>query len=411
MLNGQPWPIELFQATLLTLIFSLYRTDKNSLSKSMFLRSVFVTILRDTGIFEGDILAAHLKNHFSGAYAPYTLSMREQFTRLLALTYQFDTYFALVYETPPIIHRQEIGAGLTCTFALWNAHGLDIFAKRMREEPTERFRCQISKMTDYPDSFTSSHLLVEDVLLGLCGSLQEIWVLRQSSLSNTKDNVGNAFRRGALIETLNAWTRELVKINEFANTRHITRADGRYLLLAYRGEDDSAAATSERVAMLVTEGRILSHCLKMYHYSNLSSSRFVYLLKPTEDPSTETWRTTKHGRDALVCALQMLELVESIEVSHVSINPLVGRGLAMGADLTRRVLVSTENCECIANERPCAPEMDLNQWVEIGGPLWMKDNPVCVCSLRIWTEKFEKAIRNQQSNMESAGSSESTEQA
>ncbi|KAK9490959.1 hypothetical protein V1508DRAFT_423352 [Lipomyces doorenjongii] len=87
MCEGQAWPIELFQAFLLTLIFSLYRTDKSSLSRAMLLRSVFITRLREIGAFNAGLLADHLNAHFSGPFAPYTLSWREKFKRLLALTY------------------------------------------------------------------------------------------------------------------------------------------------------------------------------------------------------------------------------------------------------------------------------------------------------------------------------------
>ncbi|KAK9235801.1 hypothetical protein V1525DRAFT_251641 [Lipomyces kononenkoae] len=395
MLEGQAWPIELFQAVLLTLIFSLYRTDKSALSRAMLLRGAFITLLREIGAFNAELLAGHLQTHFSGTYAPYTLSMREKFKRLLALTYQFDVYFALAHEKPPILHRQEVGADLTTSFALWNAHGLDVFAKRLPEEPTERIGFQISEMTNCPGSFASSQVLVEDVLLGLCGVLQAIWVLTQSSLpSKTKEYRSNAFQRVLLIETLDAWRYELDKINKLADTNNITSDAARYLLLAYRGEDDSVTASLERITTLVQDGMVLYYYLKMFHYAGLNSSEFVGLVRQTEAPSTETWRKTKHGREALVCALQMLEMVDSIEASGASINPLIRHALAMGANLTRRVLVSGEKCECLAKEVQHAPEMDLQQWTETGGPLYIDGTPVCVCKLKFWTEIFEKAIQD-----------------
>lgn len=112
MVEGQAWPIELFQAVLLTLIFSLYHADKRALSRAMLLRGAFITLLREIGALNAEILGDHLQSHFSGTFAPYTMSMRERFKRLVALTYQFDAYFALAHEKPPILHRQEVGVEL-----------------------------------------------------------------------------------------------------------------------------------------------------------------------------------------------------------------------------------------------------------------------------------------------------------
>ncbi|KAK9319149.1 hypothetical protein V1517DRAFT_61441 [Lipomyces orientalis] len=381
MLEGEAWPIELFQAVLLTLIFSLYRTDKSTLSRATLLRSAFITRLRDIGAFNAELLADHLKAHFSGIYAPYTLSMREKFKRLLALTYQFDVYFALAHGKPPILHRQEVGVDLPTSFALWNAYGLDIFAKRQPEEPPGRSGFQISEMTNYPGSFTSSQLLVEDVLLGLCGLLQAIWVLTQSLPSRTRGYLGDAFQRVLLIETLDAWKYELDKINRLADRRNINSDAARYLFLAYRGENNSVAASLERTTILVQDGMVLYYYLKMYHYAGLNASK-------------ETWPTSKYGREALICALQVLKIVDSIRASGASINPLIRHALTMGVNVTR-ALVSCQQCECLTKEGQRSTKMDLQQWTEIGGPICIDGTPVCVCKLKVWIEKFEKAILDQ----------------
>ena len=393
MPEGQAWPIELFQAVLLTLIFSLYRTDKSALSRAMLLRSVFITRLREIGAFNAELLADHLRTHFSGTYAPYTLSMRENFRRLLALTYQFDVYFALSHEKPPILHRQEVGADLPTSFALWNAYGLEIFAKRQLEEPPGRSGFQISEMTNCPGSFTSSQLLVEDVLLGLCGLLQAIWVLTLSLPSKKRGYLGDPVQRVLLTETLDAWKYELDKISKLADTRNITSDAARYLLVAYRGEDDSVAASLERITTLIQDGIVLYYYLKMYHYAGLDASEVVGAAKQTEDTGAETWRTSKYGREALICGLQMLQRVDSIRASGASINPLTRHALTMGLNVTR-ALVSCQECECRTKEGQHATT-DLQQWTEIGGPICIDSMPVCLCKLKFWTQKFEKAIQDQ----------------
>jgi len=277
---------------------------------------------------------------------------------------------------------------------LWNTYGLDIFGRRQPEEPPGRSGFQISEMTNCPGSFTSSQLLVEDVLLGLCGLLQSIWVLSQSLPSKTRGYLDNTFQSVPLIETLDAWKYELDKINKLTDTRHITSDAARYLLLAYRGEDDSVAASMKRTTTLVQDGIVLYYYLKMYHYAGLNASEVVGLGKQIEDPCTETWRTSKYGREALVCALQMLKMVNSIRASGASINPLIRHALTMGVNVTRG-LVPSQKCECLTKEGQPTTKMDLQQWTEIGGPICIDGTPVCVCKLTFWTENFEKAIQDQ----------------
>ncbi|KAH8694176.1 hypothetical protein BGW36DRAFT_430196 [Talaromyces proteolyticus] len=406
MFGGQPWPIELFQAVLLTLIFSLYRTDKSALSRAKLLRSTFITILRDLGAFNAEPLIKHLQTHFSGTYAPYTLNMREKFKRLLVWTYQFDVYFSLSHEMPPILHRQQIDVGLPSTFALWNTYGLDIFAIRQPEEPPERSAFPISEMTNRPGSIISLQLLVEDVQMGLCGLVQAIWVLSRSFPSKTSGYSGNGLQNELLIEALDGWKYELDKINKLVDPRNINSNAARYLLLAYRGDDDSAAASIKRIITLVQDGMVLYYYLKMYHYTGLGTIGIARLTKQLDDPLTEIWRTSKYGREALVCALQILKITESIGATEALLNPLIRHALAMGCNVIM-VLVSSQKYQCITKQCQHSVDLNVQQWTESGGPVLIDGTPVCACKLKVWTEKFDKAIQGQMTMVEEFDSTES----
>lgn len=184
--------------------------------------------------------------------------MRERFKRFLLLTYQFDAFFALVHKTPPILHYQEIGVNLPSTFALWNTYGLDVFAKRHLEEPAGRSDLQMCEIANRRGSFTSSsQVLVEDILLGLCGKLQAIWALSETFPSKTKESPNSSALQGTqLIEALNLWKHELDRISDLNSQESITSnaAAARYLLLAYRAEDDSISASLERIKTLAQDG-------------------------------------------------------------------------------------------------------------------------------------------------------------
>jgi hypothetical protein len=388
MSEAQAWPIEHFETILLTLVFSLYRTDKSALSRVNLLRSTFITILRELGAFDTYTLTNHLKSHFSGPFAPYTLSMREKFTRLLALTYQFDAYFALAHDKPPMLHRQEVGAGLTSTFTLWNAHGIDKFAARLPDEPPKRSGCQVSEMTSRPDSFQSSQLFVEDVQLGLCGLLQTVWVLRQSPSSKTGGYPGNTFQKILLIETLDEWKYELDKISKLADARNITNKATRDLLLAYRGEDDSVAASLERITTLIQDGMVLYYYLKLYYHAGV-----------VETQPEDTLKNNKHSREALGGALQMLKMVESIGAT-ACLNPVIWHALTLGVNVTKSLLNSGQKCECLNEEGRHEANISLQQWTETGGLVWIDGTPVCVCKLDVWIARFEKAIQYQKIMLE-----------
>ncbi|KAE8555882.1 hypothetical protein EYB25_000580 [Talaromyces marneffei] len=374
------WPIEFFQAVLLTLVFSLHRTDKSALSRAMLLRSTFMTILRELGVLDDDKLAVHLKTYYSGTYAPYTLVMRERFKRLLVFVYQFDAYFALIHGTPPLLHLQEVSIGLPSTFALWNAYGLDVFALRELEQLPERSAVRVSEIPNCADSITSSGLLVEDVHLGLCSLLQSIWVLSQTP--NKKESPSHTFQQSLLIQTLDQWKQALDKINELTGPGNFTGNAARYLFLAYRGEDDSIAASLERITALLQDAMILYYYMKMTHY-------VVDVVGPRKqvDSQTELWQTSKDRKEALVCAVQVLKIVESKK----TFNPLVRHALATGVDVMI-VLLSGQKCHLSGKH---AVNNTSQHWSDIGGSFWIDGTPVCVCKLVFWVGRFEKAIEDQ----------------
>lgn len=360
----------------------------------MLLRSTFITLLRDIKAFNNTALTDHLRAYFTGSHAAYTLTMREKFKRLLSLTYQLDVYFALVHDSPPILHRREIGVDLPCSFALWNAYSLEIFAKRQLEEPPGRSGFKISEMASSASPFSPPHFLVEDVILGLCSLLQAIWVHTQSLPSKTTAYLGHSLQRILLIETLDTWKDELEKISTLSNSRSVNCDATKHLFLAYRGDDDSVTASLALTTTLVQDGLVLYYYLKLYHYAGLTASQDTGLRSQVKISSTETGQSSKYGREALICALQMLKLINLIRISGASINPLISHVLRMGVNVTREC-ISCQTCECPLKNCQYTTETDLQRWTETGGPISIDGTPVCICKLDIWTEMFEKAIRDE----------------
>ena len=189
------WPIDFFRAVLLNLVFSLYRTEETILSKTMLLRSLFITYLKQLGLFSSTALATHQQRHCPGTYPLYVLQTRERYKKLAASAYQVDAYLALAHGQSPMLHRQEVDVELTTTFGVWNAFGINVCSKRLSEEPVGRTASTIAEITKSPDSFTSSPLLIEDIHLGLCGLVQAVWVLTEPFPSKDNGYSNTAFQK------------------------------------------------------------------------------------------------------------------------------------------------------------------------------------------------------------------------
>ncbi|KAK5047765.1 hypothetical protein LTR84_006430 [Exophiala bonariae] len=401
--EGQGWPGEHFQAVLLTLIFSLYRTDAIVLSKATHLRNVFITTLRDLGAFNDKSLGAHLEAYYSGSYAPYALSMRERFKRLSALTYQFDTYFALARKIPPLMHHQEISIPLPSTFMVWNTYGLDILPIRQREEPPERSLVAVSTMISRRNSQRPLQFLVEDVQLGLCGLLQAIWAFTQPFTTNIEADYGNAAQRAMLTKKLDIWKHELDTINGFADLKNIQSDKARYLYLAYRGENNFIAPSLERMSALVQDTMILYYFLRLLHYAGLNAPSETTELGPAENSNLGSSQEIKDDREALVCALQLLAMAETSGASSQlpSFNPLTYHALRLGMHVVQ-VVLSKQVCDCAASDgQQQATTNDLRQWAENGGRApWINESPICVCTFERCTERFQNAIRDRKPLLE-----------
>jgi len=251
-------------------------------------------------------------------------------------------------------------------------------------------------------------ILVEDVLLGLCGKLQAIWVLSETSASQVEGHLDNVSQRIKLSSALDSWKHELDTINEVASLKDIPNnpTAARNLLLAYRAEDDSTSASLKRIKTLIQDATVLYHFLKMSHYLGPAAQG----TKNYRRTETEPTRASKADREAFACAQQLLELAEAHSVAGdvgggasascraLSLNPLLRHAFATGLDVTNSVL-SCQKCKCYpgrpSRQTAASTSMNLEQWIEAGGPLSINDTPICVCKLEVWSGRFEKAIRDQ----------------
>jgi hypothetical protein len=264
-------------------------------------------------------------------------------------------------------------------------------------------------MMDGPSSFTSSPLLVEDVILGLCGTLQMVWLMTPSSLSSSKrPRRGKVAWEALFNETIEEWWQDLNRIKRLVESRASTSGVADYLMLAYRGESNSVAAALSRITTLIEDGMVLYYFLKMHYYVGPAYSKLI-------SPEQKQFRLagSRPGSDALMYAVSVLQVASTSSHNRPSSNPLVRHALTMAANLTKGLLGSTKNCEC-SHERQHEEqrqgrgrERNIRQWLNSDGPFCIDGTTLCSLRLDFWTERLREAAQNHSMIPENMGSTAS----
>ncbi|KAH8674221.1 hypothetical protein BX600DRAFT_547793 [Xylariales sp. PMI_506] len=393
------WPVDFWRAVLLTLAFSLYRTDEMVISKTMLLRSLFITHIKQLGLFDSMAIAKHQQKHFPGTYPLYLLQAREGFKKIAVLMFQLDAYLALAHGQSPMLHRQDLDVALTPSFGSWNAFGIDVCHKRLSEEPAGRAAFKISEMTKSPDTFGASPLLLEDIQLGLCGLIQTVWVSGESLPWKSNGYLGLYSRKLLLIDKLDSWKAELDRSSDLISTKNVMNGAADYLLLAYRGEDDSATSALKRITALIQDSTVLYYFLKLCACSGLRICNKDVLDEQIDGTQARSYKSSYYGQEVLVCALDMIKTVEAFDTSAACVNPLIRHALRVGAQLTRE-LISEQICDCRTKEGQVGTDMVPPRRIENGRYLVVDGERVCVCDLETWMARFEKAVENQKTMTE-----------
>ena len=357
----------------------------------MLLNNLFITYLRQLGLFNSAALDAHQEKYCPGTYPLYILQTRERYKKLAGLVFQADAHLALAYGQPPMLHRREIDVELAVSFGLWNAFGINVCIKRLSEEPVGRSTTTISEMTKKADAFRRSPLLIEDVHLGLCGLLQTVWVLAESSSSKEGQSLCINPYDALIIENLDSWKRELDRINELINSSAIKAEASRYLLVAYRGEDESTVTSLERVQTLFQDLIVFYYFLRFHTFSCLHASSQDGSGGQLDVPMWQTSDDSKYGREALLCTTRLLRIAEERESSTTYHNPLVQHALIAGAKMTKK-LVSERQRDCHVEENHISTNFNAQRQSEQDGTVSIDDMRVCICNIDTWLARFEKVL-------------------
>ncbi|KAL2671278.1 hypothetical protein Neosp_013858 [[Neocosmospora] mangrovei] len=114
---------------------------------------------------------------------------------------------------PAALHREEVDATMPSTFSLWNAYGLNVFFRRLSQEPTDRVGFKLSEVISNPNSQAKSLVLLEDVHLALCGLLPGIWNHTQIVRRTTEAGRPMPNSLTSLAWQLETWKADLERIS------------------------------------------------------------------------------------------------------------------------------------------------------------------------------------------------------
>ncbi|KAK7425152.1 hypothetical protein QQX98_000066 [Neonectria punicea] len=380
-LAEQPWQTELYQAIVLNIIFAFYYGDEKIIARSVLLKGMTIASL-----------------------------------------YKIDTYLSIARWQPPTIHREELDVALPSTFALWNAHGLDVFFKRLPQEPADRTSYKLSEITNSPHSRARSLLLLEDVHLALCGLHPGIW--NHLQVTRRTGTVGLDSLR-SLAWHLETWKAELERISQQCSQSFLTEKTAGLPFVAYLGRFDEDPAR-ERHAATVHIKCLLSDALMLYHIQGMQlyadvrtiSAVATYMDTPTQnEPSTppriqnyqaqlHEWAATVESRRALLHAVGALRMREAVadanEPQTRYIDPISYLATSMSALVVWAWIMFAEaTCSCIPtldhiNIGVDPPDLQstarLENWIHSGGTAGLHGIPFCRCVVDGWMAQFSATL-------------------
>ncbi|KAH7149106.1 hypothetical protein B0J13DRAFT_297216 [Dactylonectria estremocensis] len=421
-LDERPWQTELYQAVVLNIIFAFYHGGEKVVARAVLLKGILVSVLREIEFFVCSSSGYQQRVHFPGTFLPWVQSIRERWKRTIVSLYKIDAYLAIARWQPPTIHREELDVALPSTFALWNAYGLDVFFKRLGQEPADRTSYKLSEITNNPNSRARSLLLVEDVHLALCGLLPGIW--NHLQITRRTGKVGLESLR-SLAWHLETWKAEMERISLQCSQSFLAGETAGLPFVAYLGRFDEDPS-QERHAATIHIKRLLADSLMVYHmqgmqlYADIRTINAVamYLDTPTNNELTvppriqnyqaqlHEWAVTAESRRALLHAIGVLRLREvgsdGKGAPTLSIDPTAHLAVAMSALVVWAWIMYAEAaCSCIPsldhiNIGVDPPDLQsttrLENWIHSGGTAGVHGIAFCRCVADGWMAQFASAL-------------------
>ncbi|KAF4122013.1 Fungal Zn(2)-Cys(6) binuclear cluster domain [Geosmithia morbida] len=426
----KPWPHMAYEVALLNAIFAFESGRRSLLPRARRLLNLTISSMREKGAFNQRQIERHAEVHYPGTFRPWLEHQYTKWKWLAASALKIDVYLALVSSQPPILHAEELQLSMPPTFSLWNAWGLDKYFRRVGIEPTDRSSFSMASMAQSPQVMIPSGTMVEDVIIGLCGSCHDIWKLAQVQWSGgfvPQCDSGRAW----LSEPLQSWKDRLEGIASLWADPVGNAPEIRRLLAAYMGRETEAQpgweqAVMNRITLFVLNGRMLYHLLLLHLNINV---RFMTILvfgswslagaggasacspvTPVDADIVQLcrWAVTEDARKAILHCLAILKAYEcalyTVNGPPGNIDPIAHVALSTAAAVLKGwFLTDAVPCTCGVVSRSPIDNMDIDVsaisescgWVANGGCVAVDGIPVCACASDAWMSRFATTLRRQ----------------
>ncbi|RSL68296.1 hypothetical protein CEP54_002859 [Fusarium duplospermum] len=379
-------------------------------ARATLLRGMLIVYMREMEFFVCESAAYEQRVHFPGTFIPWLQTIRERWKRLIVALYKIDVYLSITRGQPPSLHREEIDATMPSTFSLWNAYGLNVFFRRLSQEPTDRVGFKLSEVISNPNSQAKSLVLLEDVHLALCGLLPGIWNHTQIVRRTTEAGRPMLNSLTSLAWQLETWKADLERISHQCTQCFHADQTEEFPFFAYVGKYEEEPQRAKVAAMnhikcLVSDCMMTYHLQGMQLYSDIRIMNTVarFSAQATGEDSSKTLRIQKHqsqlnawamtseSRRALLHALSVLRGceadIQTNEPQTQSIDPIAYLTISMSALVVWAWLIFSEHaCDCVPSLSHINVGVDptnlqstaqLENWIQSGGtaalqsiPLW-----------------------------------------
>ncbi|RTE75861.1 hypothetical protein BHE90_009662 [Fusarium euwallaceae] len=394
-------------------------------ARATLLRGMLVVYMREMEFFVCESAAYEQRVHFPGTFIPWLQTIRERWKRLIIALYKIDVYLSIARGQPASLHREEIDATMPSTFSLWNAYGLNVFFRRLSQEPTDRVGFKLSEVISNPNSPAKSLVLLEDVHLALCGLLPGIWNHTQIVRRTTEAGRPMPNSLTSLAWQLETWKADLERISHQCTQCFHADQIEEFPFFAYVGKYEEEPQRA-KVAAMNNIKCLVSDCMMTYHlqgmqlYSDIRIMNTVarFSAQATGEDSSKSlriqkhqsqlnaWATTSESRRALLHALSVLRGceadIQTNEPQTQSIDPIAYLTISMSALVVWAWLIFSEHaCNCVPSLSHINVGVDptnlqstaqLENWIQSGGTAALHSIPLCRCVAEGWMARFNALL-------------------
>jgi hypothetical protein len=346
-------------------------------------------------------------------------------SRLIVSLFKIDVYLSSARFQAPTLFREEIDFTLPSTYSLWNAYGLDIFFRRITEQPTERSNSKLSEIIANPNTPVKSVLLFEDIHLALCGLLPAIWNRSQIARRSTEAGRPTHNSTSSLAWQLETWKADVDRLSHQCFQSFHSTEVGEMPFAAYIGDYDEEPSRA-RAAAMTNIKCLASDCMMTYHLQGLQLYADTRTINSVARASTVSldhkssvrprlqklhvqlnlWAKSLESRRALLHALAVLRQcetdLESNEPQTQSADPVACLAVSTSALVVWAWLLFSEAaCSCVPSINHINIGVDpqdlnntarLENWVQADGTAAVNNIPLCRCMSEGWMARFNALL-------------------